>query len=305
MPLSRGQPGITRGPLSSSNSLGEVQGEPRRAVTPKEEREGKRGREEGTGDSWLLRPKGFGEAGRGLGLPPPTHPQVGVGGVGPGPEVGHFGLPHGPRGLHRESGREHPLPSHLLLASHTRPAAPAPGAASRVRPWRPSGRAVEPRCSQVATSRQGTGTWDSPARTRRRSRPCPAPSALRGGAAQAWCCLRGAPVGGVSLHRSLPPFPCVLGYTWDTLCPKLCCEEARARMRAPRWPATWHPLAAVPPTSKRLSGHHCQTAPITAWPLVLKASGCFRPWTLLGHLLPPYPQDIRWGPSFPSHSPES
>lgn len=264
---------------------------------------GKRGREEGSGDSWLLRPKGLGEVGRGLGLPPPMHLQVRVGEAGPGPEVGLLGLPHGLWGLHRESGREHPPPSHLLLASHTRPVAPAPGAASRVRPWRPSGRAVEPRCSQVATSGQGAGTWDSPARTRRRSRPCPAPSVLWGGAAQAWCCPRGAPVG-VSLHRALPPFPLCAGLHLGYLVPKALLRRGQGPYESPKVPSDLAPSVCCPPTSKRLSGHPCQTASITAWPLVLKASG-FRPWTLLGHLLPPCPQDIRWGPSFPRHSPES
>lgn len=176
---------------------------------------------------------------RGLRLPPSASPEVTGGGYWAlGQQRDFWGSPTalGPR---REHNRKSPAPSHLLFASHTRPAAPAPGAASRARPWQPGSGAVEPCCYY-------TGFLGLRSQHPAPAPPSSAPSAAPGrgdprpGNALEGCLGEGGPT---ELGPCLPS-RWALGHTWTALCPGLSCQAARASVRAPKCPASWHPLAA-------------------------------------------------------------
>lgn len=102
----------TRCPLPSSESLGEVQGEPRRTQLPKGGRE--RGRVAGRRNSGGCGQRDVERRAGGAGSLPQPPPEV-TGGEqrALGQRPGLFELPHDLRGLRRELGRERPAPSHL------------------------------------------------------------------------------------------------------------------------------------------------------------------------------------------------
>lgn len=170
-----------------------------------------------------------------------------------------------------EPSRERPTPSHLSLVPRTRPAAPAPGAASHAQPWLPGGRAVEPHCSHAAASRApGPGALQ-PAPPNGPAPPRPQRGS-RGGAPPAWHCPPRLFRRGPTAAGSCRPLVLGAGHTPELLVPHAQRPSSQGpRVRASTCPANWHPLAATP-TPRRLSGHPSQTTPFTAWPWVLNAS---------------------------------
>lgn len=112
-------------------------------------------------------------------------------------------------------------------------------------------------------------------------------------------------------HRAgaLPPLQLSAGPHQGCLVPKALLSSSQGQRESPKVPSNPTPCGCRPPTSRKLSSHHYQTALFTAWPLALNASGqghhsCSKTRTSLSHQFPLDSQDIRWGPPFPSHSPE-
>lgn len=173
-----------------------------------------------------------------------------------------MGLPHGLRSLHREPGRELPSPSHLLLESHTRPAAPVPGVTSRVRPWRPCGRPSSPAAS--TRPRAGRALGPGALQPAACAGPAPAPPPVLSGAERLrpGAALEGASVG-VPLPHSLPPFPLGAGLLLEYPVPKALLPRGQGRCESPKVPSKPAHSGCCIPNSDRLSGHHCQTAPFT------------------------------------------
>lgn len=206
---------------------------------------------------------------RGLRLPPSTSPEVTGGGYRAlGQQRDFWGSPTalGPR---REPDRKSPSPSHLLFASHTRPAAPAPGAASRARPWQPGQRR---RRALLLLHRVPGAPQPAPCTSPAQLRPQRSPGA---GRPPAWQCPRRMP-GGRGPTKLGPCLPSrwALGHTWAALCPELSCQAARASVRAPKCPASWHPLAAdLPPLKGCLATTAIQhSSQHGHWPSMLGAA---------------------------------
>lgn len=109
------------------------------------------------------------------------------------------------------------------------------------------------------------------------------------------------------LCRSPPPQPRAHRARRQAgLCPRFSCQAARVAVRAPRCPTSWHPLAASPsqtpegfvvPVARLHPSHHGHQPSMPVCSNTIAAPDRRAPLDQLPSL---DPQDIQWGPPFPT-----
>lgn len=161
--------------------------------------------------------------------------------TGPWASSGTFGAPPQPWvPAGNWTGRaQRPLTFYLRLILGLQPPLPAQ------LPVRGHGSRAAAPSSPAATTRGSRGSATS---TLHQPRPAPPPAQPRGRGDPGLAMPSKDACGGPTELGPCLPSRWALGHTWAALCPELSCHAARAGVRAPKCPASWHPLAAdLPP----------------------------------------------------------